>query len=145
MNKKIHLLFLLGFIAFISACLYSEKGIYEFEPIPDDPPVISVTCNLDTIDNPTVIDSLEVIYELVIQNGDLYYVDALVGNLPVYDSDTSKGSFWLYPNHVQVPGVDTLYIDVYYSSNTNSLGDISGAEALDVNLKYAIYFNWTPL
>ena len=145
MSKKIHILLLLGIIALINACLYTEAGIYEVEPIPDDPPVISVTTNLDTMNNPRLTDSLEVVYDIVIQNGDLYYVDALVGNLPVYDSDTSNGSFWLYPYHVQFPGVDTLYIDIFYSSNTNSLGDIAGVEALDVNLKYAIYFDWEPI
>lgn len=124
----------------VSACVYSDFDQYFVEPIADEPPVISTTTNLDTMYNPEVIDSLEVIYDIDIQNGELYYLDATVGNYQVYDSDTTQGSFWLFPDDAQLPGIDTLKMKIYYSSNTNSLADVLGIEALNTRIEYAINF-----
>lgn len=142
-NRKLIIL-LLGILSLISACTYSDYGSHFVEPIPDDPPIVSVTTNLDTIVEPVVSDSLEVIYDIELENGELYYVDAKVGNYLVYDSDTTHGSFWLYPSDVQLPGIDTLYMQVYYSTNTNSLADALGLEAFDIKLSYGLDFKWTP-
>jgi len=137
------ILLLIGSICMLSACTYSDFGSHLVEPIADDPPVIAATTNLDTLINPEVSDSLLVIYDIAIQNGELYYLDASVSNFQVYDSDTAQGSFWLYPDDAQLPGIDTLKLAIYYSSNSNSLADVLGIEALNLSLKYAIDFKWT--
>jgi hypothetical protein len=142
MFRSLHILILLVTASFFHGCLYSDDEVYYVEPEADDPPIISVTTNLDTITNPTVVDSLLVLYDIDIQNGDLYFVEAAVANQVVYESDTTQGSFWLYDDHVQLPGIETLYIDIYYSSNTNSLADVVGFEALQINLEYEIDFTW---
>lgn len=144
MAKRIFITGIITLIALIHGCMYSDYGHYYVEPLADDPPIIVASTNLDTIYNPEVEDSLEVIYDIDIQNGELYYLDALVMERWVYDSDTTHGSFWLYPDDVQMPGIDTLIIDIGYSSNTNTLGDVLGIEAREIQLKYAIDFKWTP-
>lgn len=123
--------------------MYSDYDQFYVEPIADDPPIITASTNLDSLANPLVDDSLEVIYDIDIQNGELYFLEARVGNFLIYDSDTTHGSFWLYPDDVNMPGIDTLSLLIYYSSNTNSLGDVLGIEYLNTSLKYAINFKWT--
>lgn len=140
MTSRRYIIALLGIAALIHGCTYSDYGHHFVEPVAGDPPVLSAVTNLDTLIYPEVIDSLEVIYEIDIQNGELYYLDALVGNSQVYDSDTTRGSFWLYPDDVEIPGIDTLKLIIYYSSNTNSLGDLLGIENLNTSLNYAIDF-----
>ncbi len=142
MKKERHIHILAGFLMLCNACIYTDNEIFYVEPIPDAPPVIDVSTNLDTISDPTVEDSLLVVYDISIQNGELYFVDAWLPGRSVYESDTTHGSFWLYPHDALTPGIDTLYLDIYYSSNTNSLADIAGYEALEVNLKYGILFKW---
>jgi hypothetical protein len=144
MAKRIHITGIFTLIALIQGCMYTDYGHYYVEPIADDPPIIVARTNLDTLSNPVVEDSLEVIYDIDIQNGELYYLDAQVIDRRVYDSDSTEGSFWLYPNDVQMPGIDTLKMIIIYSSNTNTLGDVLGVEALELHLKYAIDFKWTP-
>lgn len=139
------IILLISAAGMINACTYSDYGTHVVEPVAGDPPTITASTNLDTLLNPEVSDSLKVVYEVVVQNGTFYLLDATVGNSPVFDSDTSHGTFWLYPNDVQVPGVDTLTLLIYYSSNTNSLADVLGIEALYLRLNYAIDFKWTPL
>jgi len=134
------ILLIIGIAGLLSACIYTDYEHHLVEPVADDPPVIVATTNLDTMYNPEVNDSLQVVYDIAIQNGELYYLDASVGNSQVYGSDTTQGSFWLYSNDVELPGIDTLELKIYYSSNTNSLADIVGVEALDISLKYAIDF-----
>jgi len=141
-NKKL-IIFFLSIVSLNTACVYSDYGNYFVEPIADDPPIIFVSTNLDTMYQPVVSDSLEVIYEVDIQNGDVYFVDAWVGGSRVYESDTTQASFWLYPDDAQIPGIDTLWLDIYYSTNSNSLADALELEALEFNLKYAIDFIWT--
>jgi len=142
MKNKRYIYILVGFLMLCNACLYSDNEIFYVEPIPDLPPVIDVRTNLDTIATPVVEDSLLVEYDISIQNGKLYFVEAWLPGRSIYESDTSHGSFWLYPHDVLTPGIDTLHLDIYYSSNTNSLADVTGYEALEVNLKYGILFKW---
>ena len=132
-----------GMVFLINACMYSDNGVYTVDPVEGDPPVVHAVTSLDTIDQAVVNDSLEVFYEVSIQNGELYILDVLIGNAPIYDSDTTSGSFWIYFFDVQQPGIDTLRMNFYYSSNTNSLADVLGVEARDLGLKYAIDFKWT--
>ena len=127
-------------VSIVNACMYSNDGVNTVNPVPDDPPVVWATTNLDSMDNPVVYDSLKVVYDISIQNGELYILDVLVGNVPVYESDTTMGSFWIYSYDAEVPGIDTLRMNIYYSSNTNSLADVLGLEARNIGLKYAIDF-----
>jgi len=128
-------------ILLLPSCFYSDSKVYEVEPVPGDPPVISVFTNLDTLVNPPVNDSLEVIYNVEIEGGDLYYVYAEIASAQIFESDSIHGSFWITHSMSAVNGVDTLYIDYYYSSNSNSLADITGYEARIKNLKIAVDFN----
>lgn len=127
-----------GFVVLISACIYSDLSVYSVSPIAGDPPAISVTTSLDTLTDPTVIDSLEVIYNIEIENGKVYFVDALVEDIPVHESDTPHGSFWIYSNIPVEPGADTLYLNIYHSTNSNSLADIVEFEVALLGLKYPI-------
>ena len=115
--------------------------MFEVEPISGDPPLFSVSTNLDTLYNPPVNDSLEVTFSVEISGGELYYLYADVVNTTVYESDSSYGSFWIYPSLADTSGVDTLYMEFYYSSNSNSLADKVGYEAISKLQKYAIFFN----
>ncbi|MCD4710218.1 MAG: hypothetical protein K8R52_05180 [Bacteroidales bacterium] len=141
MRKSIFILCAVVLLSMLPACFYSDSEMYNVEPVPGDPPVILVTTNLDTLYNPPVNDSLEVIYYVEIEGGELYYVYAVIANTPVFESDSTYGSFWINPNLVDEPGVDTLHIDFYYSSNSNSLADLVGYEALVDSLKVAVDFN----
>jgi hypothetical protein len=143
MKNKIFIPVVLGIVCLINACTYSDDGIYRVDPVPDDPPLVLATTNLDSIENLVITDSLEVEYDLSIQNGELYILDVTVGNESIYQSDTTNGSFWVYANDSGLPGIDTLRMDFYYTSNTNSLADILGLEARDLVLKYAIDFKWS--
>ena len=140
MKNRIFALMILGSICLINGCIYSDDGIYRVDPVPDDPPIVLASTNLDSIENPVVTDSLEVEYDISIQNGELYLLDVTLGNQFLYESDTTQGSFWIYASDSKIPGIDTLRMDIYYSSNTNSLGDILSIEARDLDLSYAIDF-----
>jgi hypothetical protein len=140
MKNRISILIALGIVCLISGCIYSDDGIYRVDPVADDPPLVLASTNLDSIENPVVIDSLEVVYDISIQNGELYILDVTLGNESLYQSDTTYGSFWIYAHDSELPGIDTLRMNIYYSSNTNSLGDLLGFEARELNLKYAIDF-----
>ena len=143
MKNKIFIPVVLGIVCLINACTYSEDGVYRVDPVPDDPPVVWTTTNLDSIENPVITDSLEVDYNFSIQNGELYILDVTLGDVSIYQSDTTHGSFWIYANDSELPGIDTLRMIFYYSSNTNSLADKLGLEARDLGLKYAIDFKWS--
>jgi hypothetical protein len=140
MKNRIFALMILGIVCLINGCIYSDDGIYRVDPVADDPPLVLASTNLDSIENPVVIDSLEVVYDISIQNGELYLLDVTLGNQFLYESDTTQGSFWIYASDSEIPGIDTLRMDIYYSSNTNSLGDILALEARDLALNYAIDF-----
>lgn len=143
MKNRIFIPVVLGIVCLINACSYSDDGVYWVEPVPDDAPVVWATTTLDSIENPVIIDSLEVEYDLSIQNGELYILDVTVANASIYQSDTTNGSFWIHANDSGLPGIDTLRMDFYYTSNTNSLADMLGLEARNLDLKYAIDFKWT--
>jgi hypothetical protein len=141
MRKYISIFFAALLLSGLPACFYSDSEVYYVEPIPGDPPLLSVSTNLDTLYNPPVNDSLEVIYQLEIAGGEFYYVYAEVAGSPVYESNSTHGSFWIKPSLADTSGVDTLYMEFYYSTNSNSLADKAGYEALIEYLKFAIDFN----
>ena len=122
----------------LPACFFTDSEWYRVDPVADDPPVVTVVTNLDTLVNPRVNDSLQVIYNLSIENGSFYYLDAVLADQSIYQSDTANGTFWIYPD--QSTDLDTLYMDFYHSSNTNTLADFAGYEARITRLKYAIDF-----
>jgi hypothetical protein len=138
--KSVLTIFLAGMTVLLGSCYYNDNGVYFVDPVPGEPPVISVTTNLDTLAGPEVTDSLEVTYDVVIENGEFYLVEANVSNNWIFYSDTTHGSFWLYPGDVTYPGVDTLYLYFYYSTNSNSLADIVKLEANLIRRTYGIDF-----
>lgn len=139
--KKRGIILIAAFATLLSACIYTNYDTYYVVPEPDDPPVISMTTNLDTLENPLVVDSLEVSYEIVIENGEIYLVEALLSELPVYKDTVAAGAFWLLAEMWGEVGVDTLRIYVYYSTNTNSLGDIVGVEANVLNMEFPVTYD----
>lgn len=128
-------------LSLLSACYFTDSDWYHVEPVAGDPPVVNVVTNLDTLNNPRVNDSLQVIYEVSIVNGELYYLDATVSDGTVHASDTTHGSFWIYPSQSDATALDTLYMDLYHSSNSNTLADVTGYEASITSQKYAIDFS----
>ena len=141
MRKFIPILFAALLLAGLPACFYTDSEMYNVEPVPGDPPVRSVVTNLDTLHNPQVNDSLEVIYQVEVSGGEFYFVYADVASSTVFESDSTYGSFWITPDMADSLGVDTLYWDFYYSTNSNSMADMIGYEALLDSLKIAIDFN----
>ena len=141
MRKFIPILFTALLLTGLPACVFTDSEMYNVEPVPSDPPVRSVSTNLDTLHNPQVNDSLEVIYQVEVSGGEFYYFFADVASLTVYESDSTYGSFWITPDMADSSGVDTLYMEFYYSSNSNSMADKLGYEALLDNLNIAIDFN----
>jgi hypothetical protein len=115
--------------------------MYNVEPIADDPPLISVSTNLDTLQNPPVNDSLEVDYLVEISGGEFYYAYADVAGSTIFESDSTRGTFWITSLMADSSGVDTLYMEFYYSTNTNSLADKFGYEASVEYLNFAVDFN----
>jgi len=141
MRKALFFLLAAMFLFVIPACFYTDSEMFEVSPVPGDPPVFSVTTNLDSLALPKINDSLEIIYDVEIAGGELYYVYAELAGTPLFESDSTSGFFWIYPEMADSPGVDTLFMDFYYSSNSNSLADKVGYEALVDYLKIAVDFN----
>lgn len=139
--KKWILIIAAGMMLLFRSCFYNESDIYFVDVVPGDPPVFSVSVNLDTIIDAEVTDSLEVLYGVEIENGEFYVTQAFVSNTTIFLSDSLQNSFWLYPGDVDYPGLDTLYLYFYYSTNSNSLGDLVKAEANIVQRKYPVTFN----
>lgn len=127
-------------LTLICSCTYSDSGIFFVTPVPGDPPEIWVTTNLDSIPNPTVVDSLEVIYDVEIINGDFYQLEAYFLNELVFNSDSTNGSFWIDSTFVQSPEVDTLSLYFFFSTNSNSLANIVGLEYDYVSLDFPINY-----
>jgi len=140
MRISIQIIFTVLLLTAFPACFYSDSEVYFVEPLAGERPLISVNTNLDTIVNPQVIDSLYVEYFTEITGGELYYVYAGLAGSLVFESDSLLGSFWINSSMADSAGIDTLYLEFYYSSNSNSLADKIGYEALVKELKYAIYF-----
>lgn len=128
-------------LAGMHSCFYTDTSIYEAEPIAGDPPIVFISTNLDTMFVPPVNDSLEVLYEVEVIGGLFYYMYADLGPEPVFESDSSTGSFWITPILADSIGVDTLIMEFYYSTNSNSLADKVGIEAQVKQLKFAVDFN----
>lgn len=141
MKSRIHILFIALLFSGLEACFYTDSEMYYVEPIADDPPLISVSTNLDTIQNPPVNDSLEVNYQVEISGGELYYVYADIAGSTIFESDSTRGIFWITSPMADSSGIDTLYMEFYYSTNTNSLADMFGYEALVEYLNIAVDFN----
>ncbi len=141
MGRYISIVIFVLLLSGLEACFYSDIEIYGVDPVPGDPPVFSVSTNLDSLHNPDVNDSLEVIYQVEISGGELYYLYADVGSTQVFESDSTAGSFWILPSFADSSGIDSLYMEFYISSNTNSLADMVGYEALVEYMSIAINFN----
>jgi hypothetical protein len=142
MKRHIYIPVVALLLSMLPACFYSDSEMYKVNPVPGDPPIVSITTSLDTLtSSPPVNDSLEVIYEVEIEGGEFYYMYAVIANNLAYESESIYGSFWVKPSMADKPGVDTLYLDFYYSSNTNSLADIVKYESLMQTLAFALDFN----
>ena len=128
-------------LSLLSACYFTDSEWYRADPVADDPPEVSVITNLDTLYNPRVNDSLQVIYEVSVVNGEFFFMEAMVSDWTVHSSDSTYGSFWVYHSQSNETGLDTLYLDFYHSSNTNTLADVTGYEASITSQKYAIDFS----
>ena len=135
-----------------AACTYSDSGYFMVEPEPDDTATCTVTTNLDTMIEPTltVTDTLWVVFEAEVNNGELYRAICILEDSIMYDSITASEADTLYESFILLdsfgippsisldPGLYPLYMDFLYSSNTNSLGDIYGYEWETKELEYAI-------
>ena len=132
---------LAGLVLWLSSCHYSENGIYFAEPVPGNPPEFNVSVNLDTLADPVVSDSIEVRYEVEIENGEFYLMEAYLADTWLNGSDSVQYSFWLQHDDVPFPGPDTLYLFFYYSTNTTSLADLIGLEAIAARRSYGIIFH----
>ena len=139
--KKWFLTISAGLMLLCHSCFYTDADIYFVDVVPGEPPTFSVSTNLDTIIDPAVTDSLEVSYLATIENGEFYLARCFLLEDVIFQSDSLQNSFWLYPGDVVFPGLDTLYVYFYYSTNTNSLADQLKAEANIVERKYPITFN----
>lgn len=144
MKKACPVLFTCVVLCLLGACIFTDDSLYEVDPVAGDPPVVSVITNLDTMELPRVNDSLQVIYDLSIENGQFFFMEAVVTAGTVHFSDSASGSFWIYPFQSLSNDIDTLSLEFYHSSNTNTLADLTGYEARITRLKYAIDFNQGP-
>jgi len=140
MRISIHILLTVMLLTAFPGCFYTDSDVYFVEPLAGDPPLISVSTNLDTLSDPQVSDSLYVEYITEISGGELYYMYAGLAGSVIFESDSILGSFWITTSMADSAGVDTLYLQFYYSSNSNSLADKLGYEALIKGLKYPIDF-----
>lgn len=103
---------LLSLALTMGACLYSNNGTYNVDPVPGDPATVSVTTNLDTLSDPTVTDTLDldIRYKLQVENGKPYYVNCWVENLLVYELGfyyDSDDIYIVYPDTVFAVTSDT--------------------------------------
>ena len=141
MKTWISIIFAALLFSGLRGCYYSDTDMFYVEPIPDDPPILTISTNLDTLHDPPVNDSLEVNYLVDISGGEFYYVYADVAGSTVFESDSTEGSFWITSSMAGSSGIDTLYMEFYYSTNSNSLADMFGYEALAEYLNFALDFN----
>lgn len=135
------LICLAGMTLWLGSCYYTDRDINYVEPVPGDPPILTVITSLDTLAEPEVVDSMLIRYEVVVENGEFYLMQAYVGNVLLFASDSVENNFWLFTDDVPYLGTDTLYMDFYYSTNSNSLADLVGAEAYIEQLVYGIKFS----
>lgn len=140
MKRKLFLFTII--LAGLSSCFYNDPDIYEVIPIPGEPAVAYLSTSIDTCTGNLLIDSvLEISFSVLVDSGEFYisYVD--MGDLPLYDTDSVAGFFTVSPELAdEIPGTDTLIFTVYYSSNTNSLGDKYGLEADHIQKKFPVEY-----
>ena len=140
---------LAGLILFLNSCTYTNDGEHFVSPIPGDPPVFSVSCNLDTMLFIETSDSVFISYSAEIENGTLYVVAAEVNEQLTYDTvanleaDTAarvlRDSFYVQKDVDLLVGENFLNLIFYISTNSNTLGDLYDVEA-DLRMStYSIY------
>ena len=134
------ILALMFFILFTASCVYSENDLYFNYIIPGEPPTLSIITNLDTLNAPSVTDSLKVLYEISVDSGKFLWTRFLLEDSLIFDSDTAKSGFWLKSEMVNESGMYTLTMEAYYSTNSGSLADKMGIEALRETTIYDIWF-----
>jgi len=129
-------------------CTYSDPSIYYANPIPGDSASLVVSTNLDDMDTAVIVDSLMFKYEAEIEGGELYFLEASISNIllyqyyPEYNPDTLTGpyilvdSFWIPGELVADTGLSSMLFSLYYSSNTNSLADKVHIEAAILDLEF---------
>ncbi|MGW8314865.1 MAG: hypothetical protein ACWGNV_04635 [Bacteroidales bacterium] len=139
--RGLSFILLTGILLMLGSCFYNDSEIYFVDPVPGDPPDFSVTTSLDTLVDPEINDSLEVSYDVTIENGAFYLMEAYLDGSWLFNSDSIRDSFWVQYDDVSYPGVDTLFLFFYYSTNTNSLADLINLEANVVRKTYGIQFN----
>jgi len=134
----------------MSACSFTDDQIYYVEPVPGDSAVVKVSTNLAPTDTSVIADSLLFIYDAEIEGGELYFTEASIDNLVLYqfatdyDPDTVNGpyalkdSFWIRGDLPLEAGINTLLFSVFYSSNTNSLADKVRREATILDLEFNV-------
>ncbi len=122
------------------SCVYSDDGIYRVDPVPGVQSVFSVSTSLDTLTQVQVSDSLRVTYDGTISNGEFYQVEGYLDGEGVFLSDSISGSFWLRTSMTDLPGSKILSLYFLYSTNSNSLADLVGAEAYSEQRNFSIEF-----
>ncbi len=147
-----------GFLLLLGACTYTNSDFYWVDPVPGDPASIEVTTSLDSMDNPTINDTLDllVMMDVEVTNGELYFIECFMDDIPVYDSliayenDTANTShifrdtFEIQRTIALDSGYYSLFMYFYYSKNSNSLADIYGYEAKALEIEYDIYLEGGP-
>jgi hypothetical protein len=141
----------------ISSCTYTNVDSVYIEPSADSQATISVVTSLDAdtlVSAPTITDTsgLQVIFEVEVNNGELYQIGAYFMDTTLYlnelwqsrQTDTLYASF-IIRDSFEIPPtmqleqeIHTLYLDFYFSSNSNSLGDIYALEAVLYPVEYDI-------
>lgn len=132
----------------LAGCTYMDQEIYYVVPVPSDSADIAVTTNLDTSEQVVITDSMMFRYRSEIEGGELYFAEATIGKLILYqlatnyDPDTVTGpyiltdSFWIRSDIAPATNIYSMQFSLYYSSNTNSLADFVGIEADMLNLEF---------
>lgn len=144
-NRIMKILSLVFFAFLVQSCIYSDNDIYFNEIDTDNLSIITIKTNLDSLDTPTVSDSLEVRFDISVDGGELYWISFVISDSTVYASDslteTLSDRFWLTPGLVSGPGLYHLELEAYYSTGTGSLADVIGIEALMKSKYYEIRFS----
>jgi len=128
------------FILFTVSCEYSERDIYYHSVIPGEPPSININTNLDTLEAPSIIDSLLISYEIMVAGGEFIWTRFLLSDSLIFYSDTATSSFWLKSEMATGSGTRELTMEAYYSTNSGSIADVLGIEAFKETIVYDIGF-----
>ena len=148
MHPYFQYLFLVLLALALTSCSYSDDQIYYVDPVPGDSATVLLNTNLDPADTLLIVDSLLFMYSAEIEGGEIYFTEASIGNLILYqfatdyDPDTISGpyvltdSFWIQSNLPLEEDLNTMFFSVFYSSNTNSLADKFRREANILELEF---------